>query len=125
MISIDRMHEMLEEIAESFPQEFYEELNGGICLLPDVKHSPYARAGDLYILGEYHRDVMGRYIYIYYGSFARVHRHLSEPELYEQLRSTVAHEFTHHLEDLSGERDLEIQDEEDLAEYLWDEEEGL
>ena len=123
MISIDRMHEMLEEIAESFPQKFYEELNGGICLLPEVKYSPYARANDLYILGEYHRNVMGRYIYIYYGSFARTHGHLSEPEFYEQLRSTVAHEFTHHLEDLSGERELEVQDAEDLAEYLWDEEE--
>ena len=122
MISIERVHEMLEEIAESFPQAFYEELNGGISLLPEVKYSPHARANDLYILGEYHRDIMGRYIYIYYGSFVRTHGHLSEPAFREELRKTVAHEFTHHLEDLSGERDLEIRDEEELADYLWDEE---
>jgi len=118
MISIERMHELLEQIAESFPEQFYEELNGGISLLPETKHSPYARAGDLYILGEYHRDAMGRYIYIYYGSFLRAHGHLPEAEFYEELRKTVAHEFTHHLEDLAGERDLEIQDAEELAEYL-------
>jgi len=123
MISIDRMQEMLEEIAETFPEKFYEKLNGGICLLPDVRCSPYARAGDLYILGEYHRNAMGRYIYIYYGSFICVHGRRSEAELYEELRKTVAHEFTHHLEDLGGERGLEKRDAEELAAYLWGEDE--
>ncbi|MCL2564048.1 MAG: metallopeptidase family protein [Oscillospiraceae bacterium] len=122
MISIDRMHEMLEEIAAGFPDAFYEKLNGGISLLPEAKVSPHARANDLYILGEYHRNAMGRYIYIYYGSFTRAHRHLSEPEIYEELRKTVAHEFTHHLEDLAGERGLEIQDEDDLMDYLYPDE---
>jgi len=122
MIGIERVHEMLEEIAEGFPAAFYEELNGGISLLPELKYSPHARGNDLYILGEYHRSVMGRHIYIYYGSFERVHGHLSEPAFYEMLRKTVAHEFTHHLEDLAGERGLERQDEDDLAEYLQDSE---
>ena len=123
MISIDRVHEMLEQIAQEFPEEFYEDLNGGISLLPEVKYSPYARHNDLYILGEYHRDVMGRYIYIYYGSFVRTYGHLEEPAFYQELRKTVAHEFTHHMEGLAGERGLEVQDKEDLADYLhgWDE----
>ena len=119
MISIDRVHEMLEDIAEEFPAAFYEKLNGGISLLPEVKYSPYAKRGDLYILGEYHRGAMGRYITIYYGSFIRAFGHLEEAAFYAELRKTVAHEFTHHLEDLGGERGLEIQDEEDLEEYLW------
>ena len=118
MITIDRAHEMLEQIAAEFPEEFFEKLNGGISLLPQVKMSPHARRSDLYILGEYHRDMMGRYIYIYFGSFQRVHGHLSEEGFYEELRSTVAHEFTHHLENLAGERGLEIQDEEDLMDYF-------
>ena len=122
MFSIDRVQEMLEEIAMGFPEAFFEELNGGISLLPDLKYSPHARANDLYILGEYRRDVMGRYIIIYYGSFIRVHGHLPEPAFYEQLRKTVAHEFTHHLEDLAGERGLEVQDEEDLMDYLYPDE---
>jgi len=119
MISIDRMQEMLEEIAVEFPEAFYEKLNGGICLLPETKTSPYARQGDLYTLGEYHRNAMGRYINIYYGSFCRVYGYLDEPALYEQLKKTLAHEFTHHMEDLAGERGLEIKDEEDLEEYLY------
>jgi len=121
MFSIDRVHEMLEEIASEFPDEFYDKLNGGICLLPEAKYSPHARANDLYILGEYHRDTMGRYIYIYYGSFIRTYGRLSEPAFYRELRKTVSHEFTHHIEDLAGERWLEVRDAEELAEYLWDE----
>ena len=123
MISIDRMHEMLEQIAEEFPEEFFEDLNGGISLLPEMKLSPYAQGNGLYILGEYHHDVMGRYIHIYYGSFCRVHGHLEEEALYQELKQTVAHEFTHHLENLAGERGLEIQDAEDLMEYLYGDEE--
>lgn len=118
MISIERMHEMLEQIANTFPEEFYERLNGGISLLPEVKVSAHARSNDLYVLGEYRRDMMGRYIVIYYGSFARVHRGRSDSAVYEELRKTVAHEFTHHLEDLAGERDLEREDERDLDDYL-------
>jgi len=121
MISIDRVHEMLEEIAEGFPEAFFEDLNGGISLLPEVKYSPHARARDLYILGEYRRDVMGRYIYIYYGSLIRAHGHLTEPQFYEELRRVVAHEFTHHLEGLAGERGLEKQDKADLEAYLFGE----
>jgi len=123
MYSIDRVHEMLEQIAEEFPEEFFERLNGGISLLPEMKLSPHAQGNDLYILGEYRHDVMGRYIYIYYGSFRRVHGRLDEAAFYEALKQTVAHEFTHHLESLAGERGLEIQDAEDLMEYLYGDEE--
>ncbi|MCL2368538.1 MAG: metallopeptidase family protein [Oscillospiraceae bacterium] len=122
MIPIDRVHEMLEQIAAEFPPEFYEKLNGGISLLPEAKRSPYARGDDLYILGEYCRDMMGRQIYIYYGSFLRAHGHKTEPEFYKELRKTVSHEFTHHLEDLAGERGLEVRDREELEDYLYDEE---
>ena len=118
MVSIDKMQEMLEQIAEEFPPEFYEKLNGGICLLPELRMSPHSKRNDLYILGEYHYNVMGRYIYIYYGSFRRVFGHLGEAALYQELKKTVAHEFTHHLENLAGEKGLEIQDEMDLDEYL-------
>jgi len=109
---------MLEQIGAEFPEEFFEDLNGGISLLPQAKISPHARRNDLYTMGEYRRDVMGRYIYIYFGSFQRVYGHLSEEDFYEELRSTVAHEFTHHLESLAGERGLEIKDEEDLMDYF-------
>lgn len=118
MISIDKMYEMLDQIASEFPEEFYKELNGGISLLPERKISPYAIGNDLFILGEYHHDKMGRYIYIFYGSFMRIYGNLSESELRERLKKTVAHEFTHHMESLAGERGLEIKDELQKKEYL-------
>jgi hypothetical protein len=119
MVTIDEAQGMLDEIAESLPQEFYKELNGGILLLPDVKFSPYARKDDLYIMGEYVRSgVMGRLIYIYFGSFERVYGHLPSNAFKEKLRDTLLHEFTHHLESLAGERGLEKKDDDSLDKYL-------
>ena len=121
MISIDEMEEMLEQITTEFPEAFYEKLNGGISLLPEAKQSEHSRSGrgGLYTLGEYHYNAMGRYICIYYGSFVRIYGHLDKAALYRELKKTVAHEFTHHLENLAGERGLEIQDELDLEKYLY------
>jgi hypothetical protein len=119
MVTIDEAQAMLDEIAESLPQEFYKELNGGILLLPEVKFSPYARKDDLYIMGEYVRSgVMGRLIYIYFGSFERVYGHLAPAAFKEKLRDTLLHEFTHHLESLAGERGLEKKDDVSLDRYL-------
>ena len=119
MITIDDAQVMLDDIAEGLPQEFYKELNGGILLLPDVKFSEYAQKDDLYIMGEYVRSgVMGRLIYIYFGSFERVYGYLSPAAFKEQLRETLLHEFTHHLESLAGERGLEKKDDVSLDRYL-------
>jgi hypothetical protein len=119
MITIDDAQVMLDDIAEGLPQEFYKELNGGILLLPDVKFSEYAQKDDLYVMGEYVRSgVMGRLIYIYFGSFERVYGHLSPAAFKEQLRETLLHEFTHHLESLAGERGLEKKDDVSLDRYL-------
>ncbi len=119
MISIDETQELLDEIAESLPQEFYYELNGGILLLPDEKASPYSVDNDLWILGEYQRGgMMGRLIKIYYGSFARMFPYGSKEAVADQLRETLLHEFTHHLESLAGERGLEVWDEEQLKKYF-------
>lgn len=114
VLSFEQVGEILDEMAEGFPPEFYEDLNGGILLLPEAKPDPDFPPGELYIMGEFCDDQMGRYINIYYGSFAALgleeqwDRKTWEDELYE----TLAHEFTHHIEGLAGERGLEIKDEE-------------
>lgn len=119
MITLEEMEEMLDEIASGFPQELYQELNGGIILLPDVKLNSISRKNDLYIMGEYHAGGnMGRYIAIYFGSFFQVYGHLGKEEIKNRLIHTLKHEFTHHLESLAGERDLEIKDAQYLANYL-------
>jgi hypothetical protein len=111
---------MLDELAAELPEQFYKELNGGILLLPETMLSPEAVDDDLYTLGEYHYSYsMGRYITIYYGSFDALYGHLSPGELKGRLRSTLRHEFTHHLESLAGEKDLETEDERQLARYRY------
>ena len=119
MISIEDTQDILEEIAEGLPEIFFEQLNGGILLLPEAKRSPEALEDDLYILGEYCEDpIMGRYINIYYGSFEKLFAGRSPRYIKKELRETLLHEFTHHLESLAGERDLEIEDEWELQAYL-------
>jgi hypothetical protein len=120
LITIEEMEEMLDELAAELPEQFYRELNGGILLLPEARLSPEALDNDLYTLGEYHYSYsMGRYITIYYGSFKALFGHLPPEELKAELRGTLRHEFTHHLESLAGEKDLEIEDERQLAQYRY------
>ena len=99
---------------------FFAELNGGILLLEDTVLAPEALDEDLYTMGEYCEDpLMGSYIVLYYGSFAEICQDMTEEEIREEIRATLLHEFTHHLESLAGERGLELEDERELAAYLW------
>ncbi|MGI5918366.1 MAG: metallopeptidase family protein [Christensenellales bacterium] len=119
MITIDEMQAMLDEIAETFPREFFAQLNGGIVLMPKAQPDRRPGAQGLYVLGEYYSGgSLGRYIAIYYGSFARVYGRLLPGELKERLAATLKHEFRHHLESLAGERSLIVEDEQFLADYI-------
>ena len=118
MVSIEEVEEMLDEIAMTLPQVFYNKLNGGILLLPEVRMHPEGKGDDLYIMGQYHSDMnMGKYIIIYYGSFMEVYGHLPKEGLYNQLKKTLIHEFTHHLENLAGDRSLADRDRRELQQY--------
>ena len=118
MFSIDEVHEILDEVAAELPEEIFHDLNGGVSLLPETKRSVSDPDGGLYTLGEYRRDQMGRYIVIYYGSVRAVHGRDSREELRVNLKKLLTHELTHHLESLAGERDLEIEDEIKMDDYL-------
>ncbi|MEG0778449.1 MAG: metallopeptidase family protein [Oscillospiraceae bacterium] len=121
MITIERFSEILDELSCELPQEFFDELNLGISIVDEAHLHPQAREDDLYILGEYERSQMGCGIAIFYGSFEKLHGDLDEEALKIELRSTLRHEFRHHMEYRAGERGLEVQDEEDLKKYLYDE----
>lgn len=116
MLSFDEVGELLDKLAEKIPEPFFQELNGGVLLLPeacpDSEHGP-----DLYTLGEYCVDEMGRYINLYYGSFAVLCANEPREVWEEELYTTLRHEFTHHVESLAGERSLELKDEAYLQEY--------
>ena len=118
MFSIDEINDMLDDIADELPDGIFNELNGGVCLLPETKRSAADPDGRLYTLGEYRRDQMGRYIVIYYGSICAVHGNDTPQTLRESLKKLLAHELTHHLESLSGDRDLEKEDEREIEKYL-------
>lgn len=115
-LTFDEVGEILDELAEHIPEPFFQGLNGGVLLLPeecpDLENGP-----DLYILGEYCVDEMGRYINIYYGSFAALFFDEPEEVWREELETTLRHEFTHHVEALAGERSLDLKDEAYLLEY--------
>jgi len=118
LFSIGEVNDMLDEIAAELPEEVFRELNGGVSILPEAKLSDADPGGGLYTLGEYRRDQMGRYIVIYYGSIRAVYSSSTREEMRANLRKLLTHELTHHLESLAGDRDLEIEDEMDLEEYL-------
>ena len=116
--SYDTVGDWLEEISEEFPDAFFEELDGGIQLSEEALPDPDFPPGEMYIMGEYCHDMLGRYIVLYYGSFRKVFYDASYDELREEIRKTIAHEFRHHWESLSGTRDLEVEDEIELSQYL-------
>ena len=118
-MTIDQAQEMLEKMVNELPDPIFQDLNGGVLLLPQEKKSPEARQDDLFIMGEYVvRPDMGRMVKIYYGSFVRLFgENASDQKWEKELRHTLHHELTHHLEHLAGENDLEVED--DIRMYLY------
>ena len=129
-LTFDQVGELLDALAETFPEALFAELNGGVNLLEDAVPDPEFPPGEMYILGEYCDDCLGRYINLYYGSFSA----LAEQEEWtretweEELRITLSHELTHHMEARGGLHSLEDRDAGELAawreEYIADEERG-
>lgn len=119
MKTYEETSRMLERIMDNTPAELMKELSGGVILSETVKlHPKSLPSRPLYIMGEYHNDITGRMIVIYYGSFNKVYGYRCNTEFYEKLRHTFAHELRHHLEMLSGVRDLNRYDDERLSRYV-------
>ena len=103
-------------LAEQFPPALFGGLNGGVNLLEDAVPDSEFPPGEMYVLGEYCDDLLGRYINLYYGSFAA----LAEKEDWsretweEELRVTLSPELTHHMEARSGLHALDDRDAREL-----------
>ena len=123
MLTFDQAAKLLEEIAMEFPEAFYQELHGGIQFEEDALPDPQFPEGEMYIMGEYVQDITGNFIVLYYGSFAA----LAEQEAWNEedwegeLFATLAHEFTHHLENMGGLHALDDKDAEFLRQALGEE----
>jgi protein-tyrosine-phosphatase len=107
MITYDEAGVILDDLIEELPDGIYDKLNGGVNLIEDSKKDDM---GD-YIMGLYHADGMGRYIEIFYGSFLDLYGDLDQDAFTDELRKTLHHELTHHVESLAGDRTLEKWDE--------------
>ncbi len=115
ILTIDEVNDLLDEMAEEFPAVLFDELNGGVNLLEEAVPDPEFPEGEMYILGEYCDDLLGRYINLYYGSFAALaEREDWDRETWEdELYTTLSHELTHHMEGRGG---LHALDDRDAAE---------
>lgn len=112
ILTFDETGAVLDALAETFPPALFQALNGGVSLLPEALPDPEFPEEDLYILGEFCDDQMGRYINLYYGSFAALARleNWTRADWEEELRLTLSHELTHHMEGLAGEDALGRKD---------------
>lgn len=116
-LSYEEVLSRLDDMAERFPPEFFGELTGGILLHPEEPLP--ADDPDLFTMGAYCHDSLGRRIELYYRSFAVLasEEDWTQEDWEEELWITLSHEFTHHMESLAGERGLEIKDELFMEEY--------
>jgi len=114
---IAQLMDLVDELAEQFPAALFEDLNGGVNLLEDIVLDPEFPEGEVYIMGEYCDDCLGLYINLYYGSFAlsAEREDWDEDTWREELRMTLVHELTHHMENRSGLHALDDKDAAELA----------
>lgn len=119
VLTFDQVGETLDEMAEHFPQALFDGLNGGVNLLEDTVPDLEFPEGEMYILGEYCDDLLGRYINLYYGSFAALaeREDWDEQVWREELRITLSHELTHHMEARGGLHALDDRDAEELGDW--------
>ena len=69
-LTIDEVNDLLDDMAEEFPEELFDGLNGrGEACWRRPGRTRSSRRGDVYS-GEYCDDLLGQYINLYYGSFA-------------------------------------------------------
>ncbi len=122
VLTIDRVNDLLDEMAEEFPEALFDGLNGGVNLLEEAVPDPDFRPGEMYILGEYCHDLLGCYINLYYGSFAALaeKEDWDEDTWADELYTTFSHELTHYMEERGGLHALDDRDAEELAQYRRD-----
>ena len=121
MISLEEYKDIISELLDELPSEFFRELSGGVIVSEDVMVPDYARGDDLYTLGQYEVAYGIRQIIMYKGSFDRAYPRADAEEARDLLRGILRHEFRHHLEFLGGihnSSSLEAEDERKKQAYL-------
>ena len=102
MISIEEYRNIISELMDELPKEFFRDLSGGVIVSEALVIQDYARADDLYTLGQYQVASGIRQIIMFKGSFDRAYPRADAARAKELLRGILRHEFRHHLEFLGG-----------------------
>ena len=102
MISIEEYRNIISELMDELPKEFFRDLSGGVIVSEALVIPDYARADDLYTLGQYQIYSGVRQIVMFKGSFDRAYPRADAARAKELLRGILRHEFRHHLEFLGG-----------------------
>ncbi len=121
MLSIGEYRNIISELLDELPEEFFRELSGGVIVSEALVIPDYARRNDLYTMGQYQVSSGMRQIVLYKGSFDRIYPQANEAEARDLLRGILRHEFRHHLESLGGihnSSSLEAEDEREKQAYL-------
>ena len=121
MISFEEYRDIVSELMDELPDEFFRELSGGVVASEATVIPNYAQGNDLFTLGTYQIFSRVRQITMYKGSFDRVYPQADESQAKEILRGVLRHEIRHHLESLGGIHDassLEASDEREKQAYL-------
>ena len=121
MISTEVFREIVFELMDELPDEFFRELSGGVIVSEAASVPGYAMGNDLYTMGVYQVYSGVRQITLFKGSFDRVYPNADAEQAKEILRGVLRHEIRHHLESLGGVRDassLEAEDARKKQAYL-------
>ena len=102
MISLEEYKQIVSELMDELPAEFFRELSGGVIVSEALVIPDYARGNDLYTLGQYQVYAGVRQIVMFKGSFDRLYPQADAAEARELLRGILRHEFRHHVEFLGG-----------------------
>lgn len=121
MITTEQYNNIISELMDELPEEFFRELSGGVIVSEALVIPDYAQGNDLYTMGQYQIYSGIRQIVMFRGSFNRAHPNVDLSEAKDLLREILRHEFRHHLEYLGGVHNsssLEAEDERRKREYL-------
>ena len=121
MITTEQYNNIITELLDELPEEFFRELSGGVIVSEALVIPDYAQGNDLYTMGQYQIYSGIRQIVMFRGSFNRAHPNVDLSEAKDLLREILRHEFRHHLEYLGGVHNsssLEAEDERRKREYL-------
>ena len=102
MLTLEEYKQIIEELLDELPEEFFRELSGGVTVSEATVIPDYARAGDLYTMGQYQVSYGVRQINMFKGSFDRAYPDADADRARELLRGILRHEFRHHMESLGS-----------------------